>query len=68
MVDTQPPRLSTAAAHPLQSRTAESRDQSQLIVEGGAGPSRLLVRARLHRKGFTAVDTFQFNGDDGVVR
>jgi hypothetical protein len=32
-------------------------------VEGGAGPSRLLVRARLHRKGFTAVDTFEFNGD-----
>jgi hypothetical protein len=32
-------------------------------VGGGAGPSRLLVRARLHRKGFTAVDTFEFNGD-----
>jgi hypothetical protein len=32
-------------------------------VEGGAGPSRLLVRGQLHRKGFTAVDTLQFNGD-----
>ena len=50
-------------AQPAGCRRALVEAGSPGSVEGGTGPSRLLVRARPHRKGFTAVDTFEFNGD-----